>query len=67
MLMNIGDKITWGYRLLFIMMLIWLRFVEPYLSIWYLWLVWGIVIYIWFFQPFKKKPKTQPSETISAG
>jgi hypothetical protein len=62
--MNIGDKITWGYRLLFILMLIWLRFVEQYLSIWFVWLVWAVIIYLWFFQPFKKKPLPENNENL---
>lgn len=65
--MNIGDKITWAYRLLFIFMLIWLRFIEQYITIWGVWVVWAIVVFFWLFNPFKKRkatpeppPKDQP-------
>lgn len=58
--MNIGDKITWAYRLLFIFMLIWLRFIEQYISIWGVWVVWAIIVFLWLFNPFKKHPH-QPS------
>lgn len=62
--MNIGDKITWAYRLLFILMLVWLRFIEQYITIWGVWVVWAIIIFFWFFNPFKKrkKPSTTPQE-----
>lgn len=62
--MNIGDKITWAYRLLFILMLIWLRFIEQYISIWGVWVVWAIIIIFWLFNPFKKrKPQPTASQT----
>ncbi len=57
--MNIGDKITWAYRLLFILMLVWLRFIEQYITIWGVWVVWAIIVFFWLFNPFKKH-KTQP-------
>jgi|GEM_PF-1022636 len=60
--MNIGDKITWAYRLLFILMLIWLRFIEQYISIWGVWVVWAIIVFFWLFNPFKKR-KPQPTDS----
>lgn len=59
--MNIGDKITWAYRLLFILMLIWLRFIEQYISIWGVWVVWAIIVFLWLFNPFKKSTPQQQS------
>ncbi len=60
--MNIGDKLTWAYRSLFILMLIWLRLIETYIPFWGIWIVWGIIVFIIFYQPFKRKqlqPKPQ--------
>lgn len=53
--MNIGDKITWAYRTLFILTLIWLRFIEKYLNVWYVWLVWAVIVFFIVFQPFKRR------------
>jgi len=52
--MNIGDKLTWAYRSLFILMLIWLRFIEAYIPFWGIWFVWGSIVFLLFYQPFKK-------------
>lgn len=60
--MNVGDKITWAYRSLFILMLIWLRFIESHITIWGVWVVWAVIVYFLFFQPFKKKPKRGNNE-----
>ncbi|MCX8062323.1 MAG: hypothetical protein N3D16_07060 [Anaerolineales bacterium] len=63
--MNIGDKITWAYRLLFILMLVWLRFIEQYITIWGVWVVWAIIVFFWLFNPFKKQktpPKSSPED-----
>ena len=60
--MNIGDKLTWAYRSLFILMLIWLRLIEPYIPFWGVWFVWAFIVFIIFYQPFKRKqlqPKPQ--------
>lgn len=57
--MNIGDKLTWAYRSLFILMLIWLRFIEAYIPFWGIWFVWGIIVFLLFYQPFKKKQNDQ--------
>lgn len=57
--MNIGDKITWAYRSLFILMLIWLRFIEQYITIWGVWVVWAFIAILIFWQPWKNK-KTKP-------
>jgi len=56
--MNIGDKLTWAYRSLFILMLIWLRFIEAYIPFWGIWFVWAIIVFIIFYQPFKRKQPT---------
>lgn len=65
--MNIGDKITWAYRTLFILMLLWLRFIEAYIPFWGIWFVWGIIVWLIFFQPFnkKKKPNHEPEAMSS--
>ncbi len=60
--MNIGDKLTWAYRLLFILMLVWLRFIEQYITIWGVWVVWAIIVFFWLFNPFKKR-KTPPTSS----
>ncbi len=58
--MNIGDKLTWAYRSLFILMLIWLRLIETYIPFWGIWIVWGLIVFIIFYQPFKKRKQLQP-------
>ncbi|MCS6898126.1 MAG: hypothetical protein NZM29_09150 [Nitrospira sp.] len=60
--MNLGDKLTWAYRLLFILMLIWLRFIEQYITIWGVWVVWALIVFFWLFNPFKKR-RTPPSSS----
>jgi|GEM_PF-1973791 len=55
--MNIGDKLTWAYRSLFILMLIWLRFIEAYIPFWGIWFVWAIIVFIIFYQPFIRKQR----------
>lgn len=62
--MNIGDKLTWAYRSLFILMLIWLRFIEAYIPFWGIWIVWGIIVFILFYQPFSRN-KNKNAETKS--
>ena len=64
--MNIGTKITWGYRLIFILTLLWLRFFEQYLHVWFVWVLWAVIIYVWFFQPFKKKTKPESKEILGS-
>ncbi|NPV87065.1 MAG: hypothetical protein HPY45_13785 [Anaerolineae bacterium] len=61
--MNIGDKITWAYRSLFILMLIWLRFIEAYIPAWGIWIVWAVICYFIFTQ--KKKTK-QPASALNS-
>jgi len=56
--MNIGDKLSWAYRSLFILMLIWLRFIEEYVTVWGVWVVWAFIVFFIFFQPFKKRQKS---------
>lgn len=63
--MNIGDKITWSYRILFILMLVWLRFIEQYITIWGVWVVWAIIAFIIFFQPFKRRKKNNHKPDMS--
>jgi len=65
--MNIGDKLTWAYRSLFILMLIWLRFIEAYIPFWAIWIVWGVIVYIIFYQPFKKRQKPRPEVDMQGG
>ena len=52
--MNIGDKLTWAYRSLFILALVWLRFIEPYIPTWGIWIVWAAIVFIIFYQPLKR-------------
>lgn len=64
--MNIGDKLTWAYRSLFILMLVWLRFVEPFFPFWGVWIVWAALVYLIFAQPFKKKPVDDEADASPA-
>ena len=64
--MNIGDKLTWAYRSLFILMLVWLRLIEPYFPFWGVWIAWGILVYFIFAQPFKKRQGDEHADTTPA-
>ena len=45
--MGIGDKITWAYRSLILIGLVWLRFIEKYVPIWGALIVWlAVMVYI---------------------
>jgi hypothetical protein len=65
--MNIGDKLTWAYRSLFILMLIWLRFIEAYIPFWGIWIVWGIIVFILFYQPFSRNNNKKAETKSQAG
>lgn len=65
--MNIGDKITWAYRILFILMLVWLRFIEQYISVWGVWVVWAVIVAIIVFQPFKRGKKKENKPDLPNG
>jgi hypothetical protein len=52
--MNIGDKLTWSYRSLFILMLIWLRFIDEYITAYAIWVVWAVIVFLIFYQPVKR-------------
>lgn len=43
--MSTGDKITWAYRSLILIGLVWLRLLEKYLPIWGALVVWAIVMF----------------------
>jgi hypothetical protein len=64
--MNIGDKLSWAYRSLFILMLLWLRFVEAYIPFWGIWFVWAMILFLIFFYPNRKKPKMADQEISEA-
>ncbi len=55
--MNVGDKITWGYRSLFILMLVWLRFIEQYIPSWGILVAWAVIMFFILFQPFSRKKR----------
>lgn len=61
--MNIGDKITWAYRSLLFLTLIWLRFIEQYITVWGVWVVWAVITLFIFWQPWKK-PENQKNGSI---
>jgi len=42
--MGIGDKITWAYRSLILIGLVWLRFIEKYIPVWGALVVWLVVM-----------------------
>ncbi len=46
--MGIGDKLTWAYRSLAIIGLVWLRFIEQYIPLWGALVVWGVFLYFIF-------------------
>jgi len=57
--MNIGDKLTWAYRSLFILMLVWLRFVDPYgVPSWAMLGVWAVILFFIFRKSRKKEEQT---------
>lgn len=61
--MNIGDKITWGYRSLFILTLIWLRFIEPLnVSVWGIWPAWAVIMFFILFPPRRKNIKNNHNQ-----
>lgn len=62
--MNTGDKLTWAYRSLFILTLIWLRFIEAYITAWGIWVVWAIIVFFIFFQPIKKMRKKKQDQVL---
>ena len=49
--MGIGDKLTWAYRTLFILMLIWLRYIEESITSWGILVVWAVFLYFIFYHP----------------
>jgi Ca2+/Na+ antiporter len=61
--MNIGDKLTWAYRSLFIIMLLWLRFLDQHITAWGIWIVWAVVLYFIFRNPHKKEEPEAAHET----
>ena len=68
--MNIGDQLTWGYRSLIIISLLWFRFFEQQLGTWGMWVIWGIVVFLLFYLPARRKKsklKVQKVEPESSG
>ena len=65
--MNIGDKITWGYRSLFIIMLLWLRFLDGHITNWGMLVVWAVVMFFIIRTPAKKKTKATGSPQKDQG
>lgn len=63
--MNIGDKLTWAYRSLFILTLIWLRLIEQYIPSWGIWIVWAVIVFLIFYLPSRKKNKQQMRQEVN--
>lgn len=62
--MNIGDQLTWAYRSLIIIALLWFRFAEQYVGTWGMWLVWALIVFLLFYLPARsKKSKMQNQKT----
>ena len=55
--MSTGDKITWSYRSLIFLGLLWLRFIEEYIPIWGALVVWLVVLYFIY-----RKPRGEEAE-----
>ncbi len=49
--MGVGDKLTWAYRSLFIIMLLWLRFLDQYVTAWGILLIWAVILFFIFRKP----------------
>jgi len=62
--MNIGDQLTWGYRSLIIISLLWFRFFEQQLGTWGMWVIWGIVVFLLFYLPARQKKSKQKVQNV---
>lgn len=63
--MDIGGKLTWAYRSVIIITLVWLRFGEPhvnsYLTKWIVLAIWAVVLF------FLVKPSGEKKKQSEAG
>jgi hypothetical protein len=55
--MGIGDQLTWAYRSVVIITLLWLRFAEPglnsYHTKWFVLAIWAVILFL-IFRPSKR-------------
>jgi len=68
--MNIGDQLTWGYRSLLIIALIWYRFFEQIFGSTLMWVIWVLVVFLLFYIPARRKKSRQmaaQTESDSSG
>jgi hypothetical protein len=68
--MGIGDKITWAYRSLILIGLVWLRFIEKYIPVWGALIVWlAVMVYIVRVpgEGAKKPSETSEDAVLDAG
>jgi hypothetical protein len=61
--MNIGDQLTWAYRSLIIITLVWMRFGEAYVNPrytkWIALAIWAVVLFFLFKPRGKKKEQSE--------
>jgi hypothetical protein len=63
--MSTGDKITWGYRSLILLGLVWLRLLEKYIPIWGVLPVWGLFMLYMIRKPGEATPEQQQRQAES--
>jgi len=59
--MGMGDKITWAYRSLILIGLVWLRFIEKYIPVWG-----ALVVWLLFMVYIIRRPGEQAQELTQA-
>jgi hypothetical protein len=68
--MDIGGKLTWAYRSLIIITLVWLRFgephVNPYLTKWIALAIWAVVLFFLFKPSGEKKKQSEAGQEVQA-
>lgn len=68
--MDIGGKLTWAYRSLIIITLVWLRFgetyVDGYLTKWISLAIWAVVLFFLFRPSGEKKKQSEAGQEAQA-
>lgn len=68
--MDIGGKLTWAYRSLIIITLVWLRFGEPHvnsdLTKWIALAIWAVVLFFLFKPSREKKEQSEAGQKAQA-
>jgi hypothetical protein len=68
--MDIGDKLTWAYRSIIIITLVWMRFgeayVNPYFTKWIALAIWAVALFFLFKPRGKKKEQSEAGQEAQA-